>query len=211
MPNRIQLGALIVVIVFLWVVGLWVDGVVLTMEMILPFSFVLGITYVALRGFENLLWRWKWFYPWLVNKPNINGTWKATIHSTWIDPATNQRIAPITSYMVIKQTFSEVYIRLITPESASETLVGRVVHANDGSYEIVCIYRNEPNQGVRERSEIHYGGMRITAGGRYPIRMKARYWTDRSSTGDIDLEERRKKRFVDFETASLEFSDAATE
>ena len=64
-----------------------------------------------------------------MKRPVIDGTWKVQLRSNWKDPiAAGATVAPIEGYMVVRQTFSTLSMRLLTAESHSE-LVGT---------EIVC-------------------------------------------------------------------------
>src|SRR5258708_6999820 len=53
-------------------------------------------------------WRWRGFYPWLVSFPNLNGTWKGFIQTTWINPETGKTPGPIPAILTIKQSFIRV-------------------------------------------------------------------------------------------------------
>src|SRR5216683_1427324 len=74
-----------------------------------PLKFVsLAATIVAtlLVAIANFTWRPLWRkIPGLAKKtfPDLNGTWKGHLLSTWADPATGQQIPPIATTIDIKQ------------------------------------------------------------------------------------------------------------
>jgi len=72
--------------------------------------------------FTNWAWRLPIFKGWLVPFPDLQGTWKGTLQSTWIDPATSQKIQPKDVMLVIKQTFSNISCVMYTDESNSARL-----------------------------------------------------------------------------------------
>lgn len=193
MLSKLQLSAIIALAAFVWGVALWASGVPVTKEMLYVFGTVTSVVGIALLVFDRWVWRLSILHPWFVTVPNLNGTWKAKIQSTWINPDTQQGIPPIEAFLVIRQTHSSLSVRLMTPESSSECCAAKILRASDGIYQAVCIYRNEPQHEVRHRSEVHYGGMRLHIAERYPATIRADYWTDRKTTGDIQMSDRRRK------------------
>ena len=99
--------------------------------------------------------------------------------------------------MVVRQTFSRMSLRLLTPESQSDLLGAEVVRADDGTYRVFGVYRNEPRLGVRERSPIHYGGLVLQVIGSPAVRLTGHYWTDRDTKGEIVLSDRRAAHIDD--------------
>lgn len=187
MLSKIHLSAIIALTALVWAVALWVGNIPVTKEMLYVFGTVTTVVGGVLFVFDRWVWHLGILHPWFVAVPDLNGTWKAKIRSTWINPDTQQGIPPIDAFLVIRQTHSSLSIRLMTPESSSECCAAKVLRADDGIYQAVCIYRNEPKHEVRHRSEVHYGGMRLHIAERYPKSMRADYWTDRKTTGDIQL------------------------
>lgn len=146
-----------------------------------------GIFYII---FSKYLWKIKYFHPWLVPYPNIQGTWVGTLESTWIDPKTGKRIAPIPVQFCIKQDFEHLYISMYTKESSSYSQTARFLEESDKSLMISYTYSNKPEATVRDRSEIHDGAayLRIVEDGE--IILKGEYWTSRKTTGDIKIKKK---------------------
>ncbi len=206
MLSKIHLSVIIALTAVIWGTALWINGIPVTKEMIYVFGTVTAVVGGLLFIFDRWIWHLKILHPWFVAVPDLSGTWKAKIQSTWIDPKTNQGIPPIEAFLVIRQTYSSLSIRLMTPESSSECCAAKILRADDGIYQAVCIYRNEPKHEVRHRSEVHYGGMRLHVSERYPKTMRADYWTDRKTTGDIQLSERSEKLYGSFVEATTEMN-----
>ena len=94
-----------------------------TSALLKPLSTVTTIVVFATLAFDLWLWKIPLLHGWFVKRPVIDGTWKVEIRSNWKNPATGARIGPVEGYMVIRQTFSTLSLRLLTEESSSE-LVG---------------------------------------------------------------------------------------
>ena len=71
-------------------------------------------------------------HGWFLKRPVIEGSWKVEIRSNWKDPATGNAIAPVEGYMVVRQTFSTLSLRLLTAESSSELVGTEIVCSADG-------------------------------------------------------------------------------
>jgi len=156
---------------------------------------------VALWAFNRTLWHWPGIRALGGSTPDLRGTWRTTLRSSWVNPETGATVAPIAAYMAIRQTYSSLSLRLMTPESSSELLSVELLRSTDGSFRVAAIYRNEPKVEVRHRSPIHYGGMLLTVQGESPSRLEGHYWTDRNTRGDIILEARDWRVFSQFEEA----------
>lgn len=161
---------------------------------------------IALAAFDRYLWSWLLLRRLGGSIPDLRGTWKTTLRSSWVNPETSAPAAPIEAYMVVRQTFSTLSLRLMTAESASELLSVQLLRSADETFRVAAIYRNEPKVEVRHRSEIHYGGMLLTIQGDPTSRMEGHYWTDRKTRGDILLEDRDPRIFLTFEEARAAFS-----
>ena len=82
--------------VVIWVAVLFFSGNSLKIgwEAIKKLPDVVTIYVLLVLIFTNWAWRLPIFKGWLVPFPDLQGTWKGTLQSTWIDPATSQKIQP---------------------------------------------------------------------------------------------------------------------
>lgn len=202
MISRLHLSTIIFFATVVWAVLLILNGQSISPQWFHPFSTVVGVLIIGLNIFDRWAWRFPLLHPWFVSQPNLRGTWKTVLHSTWVDPETNQRPDPIEAYVVIRQTFSSLYMRLITRESSSESLAAALVRANDGVWSIVTVYRNTPRAMVLHRSRQHFGGCILNVNGHPPDGLEGQYWTDRDTRGEMQLTARNKRIFDNFTTAS---------
>lgn len=197
MPTRLQITVALAVATIAWGGMLWWQKTPISMEHLAPFTTVVAVLVLVSLAMEHILWRWRPLQGWLFNRPDLRGTWKVTIQSEWIDPATNVRVAPITAYAGISETLSKLQIHLMTPESESCLLAHSIEPTPCGNrFDISIVYSNTPSIELRGvRSERHVGAATIsTHGDRYkPESMTADYWTDRRSVGRMTFEGRVSK------------------
>ena len=144
---------------------------------------------VLLGLFVKFIWKWKIFYNWLVPFPNLNGTWKGYIVSTWIDPETGEKPDPIPVVLSIRQTFSNVSCVMRTKEMQSYSFVsGFVINEESQILRLVYSYDSIPNQNVKERSPQHFGTVVLNVLTQDKRELTGEYWTGRKTIGSINLE-----------------------
>lgn len=152
---------------------------------------VLSIDLVLFGLFVSFLWKLPIFKHWLVPFPNLNGTWKGHIHTTWIDPKTGERPAPIPAILAIKQSFLKVSCVMRTGEMTSRSLVAGFLLDHDNQLKrLYYIYDSNPIEAVKERSPEHSGTMSfdVAEGPRKgEFMLTGSYWTGRKTTGDIEM------------------------
>ncbi|MCX7060706.1 MAG: hypothetical protein NTZ11_07395 [Gammaproteobacteria bacterium] len=198
MIERLHLSVVLMVAAVIWGILLVLNGVVVQVSWLRYASTVTGVLMLMLAVFDIWLWKWTVLQGWFVKRPVVDGTWCVELRSNWKDPTTGKRIAPIPGFMVIRQSFSRMSLRLITAESRSELLGAEVLRADDASYRITGVYRNEPRMSVRHRSQIHYGALVLQVCGKPIVQLEGHYWTDRDTTGELLLTERRAAHVDDF-------------
>jgi hypothetical protein len=189
-PSQIQVSALLLVASVVWGVALLASGTPVGAAFFKPLSTVSGALVLALSAFDLWLWRVPVLQGWFVRRPYLWGTWRVVFRSNWVDPTTGQVISPRIGYMLVRQTFSSIRMRLMTDESTSELLVDDIVIDPDGTFRVFAVYRNESKLEVRERSPIHYGALALTVQGSPAQALVGFYWTDRNTRGDIELTKR---------------------
>jgi hypothetical protein len=205
MLNRLQVSALVVVFAALWGISLVLQGVDVGPELLKPFQQVVGALVILLAAFEHFLWKVPGINGWLVKRPNIGGTWKATFQTSWKHPDTGIVPGPITAFMVVKQTFSNVTMTLLTKESSSHFVADELSVGPDGRFAVFGVYLNEPKAAVRHRSEVHYGALKLTLQGAPVTSIEGVYWTDRLTRGDLRLEERRTRTVDSYQEGAKEY------
>jgi hypothetical protein len=200
-----QLTIILFVAALSWAVLLVLSGVPVHPDLLAPFSQVVGVLVLLLTLYDLWLWKLPPFARWLAKRPVLEGTWRGTVDSRWVNLDTGTSAKEIEAYMVIRQTFSSLSMRLYTAESSSQLLGAEITYARDGLCELSGVYRNEPKTAVRQRSPIHHGAILLQIQGRPVTALKGKYWTDRNSGGDIELLQRNAKHAEDFTSAQALF------
>jgi hypothetical protein len=206
MLTRLHITLLLAAAAAVWTIALIVRGVPVTAELLIPFGIAVSALTLLCVGFNKWCWRYFVFKGWLVQRPWLQGTWRVVLQSSWIDPETNQPIPPINGYIVIHQTFSALILRLYTPESGSASVAASILASEDCLFRVVTTYQNEPSAALRGvRSEIHYGAMLLNVHDDPPQSLSGHYWTDRKTTGTIELSDRKTKLVSSFKDAQALF------
>ncbi|MBX7500646.1 hypothetical protein K3181_04250 [Qipengyuania sp. YG27] len=201
MMTRPQITAFLTLSVTFWVGLLALKGTPLSWEMLAPFGTVVGAVSGVMLLFDAWAWKLPIFRGWLIKRPYVHGTWKVELQSDWVNPETNEGVPTIHCFLVVRQTASQISLRLITEESSSETVSAGVEACSDGTFEISCAYRNKPKSMYRYRSQIHYGAMLLSVESATPTRLEGEYWTDRKTTGSVTLTDRKSKTPMTFNEA----------
>ena len=162
-------------------VGLILNGVAVEAAWARYLSFVPAVVGALVLFFD--LWAWRWLPTWISRRPILAGTWRAQVV-----PASG---APVEGFMVVRQTFSQVSLRLLTEKSASASLTASIRRDPDGVFEVASIYRNRPRLLEQQQSRPHLGGLWLHVGDTAGDRVEGSYWTDRDSKGEVVLHERR--------------------
>ena len=192
--------AILYTAVAVWAVILFLSGQSVSSAVLRPFSMVTSIVVLLSIVFELWLWKLQLLHGWFVKRPVIEGTWRAELRSNWKD-ANGAAIPPIHGYMVIRQTFLNLSLRLLTAESSSYLVGTEIVCSDDGLYCVSGVYRNEPSYENRDRSPIHYGAVWLQVIEKPTQKLEGHYWTDRNTAGELRLTDRQKQKFQDFHSA----------
>lgn len=201
MTSERYIKAIIYSAVLAWTIILYINHEAIHSSWLQPLSTVITVVLYSVMAFDLWLWKIPFLHGWFVKRPVIDGTWKVDIRSNWKGGPGGTAAKPIEGYMVIRQTFSTLSLRLLTEESSSELVGTEIVCSADGLYCISGVYRNEPRFQVRERSPIHYGAVWLRIVEESAPKVLGHYWTDRETAGEIELSSRQKKTFQTFQSA----------
>ena len=191
MLGRTHITLLLALAVVTWAIALWILGLPLTWEDSKPFTLTVSVLTGSAYAFDRWLWKWPVFKGWLVNRPDLQGTWKVLLKSSWTDPETKAQVAPIDCMMTIRQTYSRFSARMFTRESSSFLVAHKIEQQNDGIFQLFGTYQNTPDIALRgKRSEIHYGALLLEIQGDPPKSLAGHYWTDRGTKGSLELRDR---------------------
>jgi hypothetical protein len=165
-------------------------------------SLVVMVISTGMVTIASAVWRrvWKRF-PIVGRKffPDLTGTWAGELVSTWTSPATGAGIAPIPVTIWIRQGLFSTSIKLCSAESTSySTRCLLEADREMGRFRFWYSYDNDPRGQHRHRSAPHEGVAWLELDiDTDPERLVGCYYTDRKTSGDIDV--RRLKSTVDTE------------
>jgi len=211
MLTRLHISSFIGLTIAIWLLALWFQGMpVLSADFVKPFGTVVGVITLIVTVFNKYMWSWKIFKGWYVTRPDLRGTWKVELNSSWINPETGEETPPIYGYAVIRQSLTFLSLRLMTRESPRSVLVAHSIEQqeDDDLFKLVGVYRNEPKielQGVR--SEIHHGSFALEIHGSPVKELEGHYWTDRATKGGMKLVGRVDKLYSTYEQAEREIGN----
>jgi len=203
--ERLHITVFVGIAALIWLIVLLCQGTPISWAHARPFGIVVSSLVSLGLLFEFVLWRQPWLHGWFFKRPDLRGTWRIELQSSYVRPETNERVPMIECYMGVKQTLSMLQMHLMTPESESWFIASHVRPSPSGSgFQVIGVYTNEPNVHLRDEriSEIHQGAIIVeTHGpGLRPTTLTAKFWTDRKTTGTMDFTSRIDKvctRFVD--------------
>lgn len=182
----LQLGSLVTI----WVLILLASGAELKINWEAVKKLPEVVTLYSLLYLLFTLWAWRLpiFQGWLVPFPDLQGTWAGVLQSTWNGSNTPQPKLPVPIVIAIKQSFSSISCVMYSRESTSLSASAQLLRQEDElPLRLSFTYHNHPRANVRERSEMHYGAaiLRVVT---HPERMlEGQYWTDRKTTGDLQV------------------------
>lgn len=154
-------------------------------EWLSPIGPAVTVAGTLLWLFDRYLWRWPGICK-LAGRPVLNGTWHGELASDWVDPRTKQRIPPDPDiFLVIRQRFWHVSVRLLTKESESASMGAAFEKGADGVHQLVYVYANTPRPEVRHRSQLHYGAVVLGAPRDRKQGLEGSYFTDRKTVGEM--------------------------
>ena len=212
MLSRLHISSFIGLTIAVWLIALWAQGMpVLSWAFIKPSSIVVGVISFIVIIFKKYVWAWSICRGWYVKRPDIRGTWKVELRGSWVDPNTGNGIEPIIGYAVVRQTLTNLSLRLMTTESRSKLIAHSIDQEEDGLFRLAGIYRNEPRielQGVR--SDIHYGAFSLEIHGQPVESLEGHYWTDRETRGVMMLHNRKLNLYETYEKAREAFGAKGT-
>lgn len=149
---------------------------------------VVSIDLLLVAIFSSYLWRWRIFHSWLVPFPNLNGTWKGFIQTTWVDPITNERPSRIPAILTIKQSFFKISCIMRTAEMSSRSIIADFILDKDNQVKkLSYTYDSNPIATVKERSQQHMGTMIFDIIITPKQKMNGEYWTGRKTTGLVEM------------------------
>lgn len=135
-------------------------------------------------GLSVLYYKWLWRFNPLEDVPKLHKNYDGFLYSTY-DGLTRK------VELRINQTLFKSSVIMITNESTSKSISSNICSDND-EVKLIYTYLNVPRAKVRGESKMHYGTCILDVSNTKKI--VGQYFTDRKSTGDIELEVKLKAK-----------------
>lgn len=176
-----------------------------------PFSAAITVSALAVLAHEHLIWKCGIFGFRLVKVADYSGVWKVRFQSSYKDEETGLQIGPLFGFAQIDQTATTFCMRLFTEEARSESFAYSIKLENN-VFQLSIVYRNTPSIVVRaEESRMHNGSAIFESRGFKPTLLEGEYWTERMTTGEMRLYEKKKGGIVSYEQGLKLFNMSATD
>lgn len=150
-------------------------------------AYLPALAALLVLAFDLWIWKWKGIHR-LVGRARIDGCWLGAL-----TPSTASQIpeggnrGPIPAALLIEQTYWSVSVTLMTAESRSVSTSAAIEALSRQQAVLAYTYANTPKAQHRHRSQPHVGASRFTITGREPSVMTGSYWTDRLTTGGMEM------------------------
>lgn len=205
--NKTTVSILLIIAIAVWGGFLWVLGIELSWDHVQPYSLTLAAITSCIWLFDRYIWR-IWPIRKLVRRPDLNGTWRVSLQSSYQVSGSKKSVAAVNGFAVVRQTFSSLSIRLMTEHAESFLVASSFDIQADGTTFVYGAYQSDPSIHLRSGiSEIHYGSFRYKVIGRPPNQLNGHYWTDRNTNGSISLTNRKNVFFDSFNEATSSWDD----
>jgi hypothetical protein len=204
--DTLKIKAAVWYLAVVWASLLLLSGGTVSAGFFEPVSKVAAAAVILMFAFDRWIWRWRLLHGWFVKRPNLHGTWVTELTSSWVDPVSGERVPPTVGYLVVRQTFSRLSMRLLTEKSASRLRGAEIATDGDGLYEVTAVYSNDPKFVTRDGNPGHNGAFILSVRGNPPAAMEGHYWTDRSTHGGMRADNRVPRVFDSVEEARAAYS-----
>jgi hypothetical protein len=150
---------------------------------------VVTVDLILIGLFVKWGWKLRIFRGWLVPFPNLNGSWTGMIYSDWIDPQTGKKARPIPVMLTVNQSFFHISCVMITKEMESFSYAeGFLIDPDRQIKQVAYSYTSKPRLSLIERSAPHDGTTVFKIIEKPKLKLEGRYWTERSTIGEIVLD-----------------------
>ena len=124
--ERLHVTAFVVIAAFVWWVVLLFQSTPVSWDHARPFSIVISVLVGLGLLLELFLWRKPWLHGWFVKRPDLRGTWRVELQSSYVRPVDcpqegcseqlpkGERVPLIVCYMGVEQTLSSLQMHLMT-------------------------------------------------------------------------------------------------
>src|SRR6266540_6888152 len=115
--GQIYVVAALTVLVF--AVGIILSGATVESSWLRFYSYAVMVGVVALALWNQWIWRLPLAQRFNSVPRDINGTWKGTLETQWVDPDGGRSPSSKPAYLVVRQTASSIAVTMLTDEMRS--------------------------------------------------------------------------------------------
>ncbi len=139
----------------------------------------------------QFLWRPVWRLAPVLNRwvfPDLHGTWRGELLSTWVDPETGEGPGPVAATLTVALGWFDVSVRMETDKMRSFS--NRVFLEREKGTNVFRVwygYRHDPTPASRPGNPPHDGMAYLEHDADNPDRLRGRYYTNRETTGEFTL------------------------
>ena len=187
----------------MWFGLLWVAGQPISLSGLGLFDWIPSVILLVVGLFDRFAWHWP-VVKRLCRVLDARGTWRGELLSTW-KGEDGKTLPPIKCFLVIRQTYFAIWVRLLSEQSASLTISAEIARAPDGVTTLVAVYKNIPRMSLRATSPIHFGAFFVELQGDPVAGIVGHYWTDRLTGGEMTFRQRANKLASSFQEAAALF------
>ena len=199
--EKIVIWLILGISISVWMIVLQIQGVKVEgiWEAVKYVPDVISIDVIIFMIFAKWMWKLPIFQGWLISFPVIEGTWEGTIKSTWINPKSKKPSKSLKAFLVVRQSLFNISCTLFTKEMKSVSLAAEfIIDDQNGSKKIIYSYTSTPKVEFRDSSIVHDGTANLEIIMSPIQKLTGEYWTNRKTTGQIDLKFKSKKLIEDF-------------
>lgn len=159
---------------------------------------VVTIDLLVVALFVKWGWKLRIFRGWLVSFPNLNGSWIGYIYSDWQNPKTGEKPPPIPVMLTVNQSFFHISCMMRTSEMESASYSEAfLINPERQIKNVAYSYTSKPRLSLNERSIPHDGTAVFKIIEKPKKKLVGRYWTERLTKGEIDLQYHSKELLDD--------------
>jgi hypothetical protein len=133
----------------------------------------------------------------LSKRPNLQGTWKATLHYQWPDGTPTQTKD---CFINIRQTYSTVTVDMHFDISDSHSRSAAIVETN-GQRSLWWSYLSIAHSLEQVDNPPHRGGAELNISLKPRLSLAGDYWTERKTRGRVTTSGRSKQFYDDYQSA----------
>jgi hypothetical protein len=127
--------------------------------------------------------RWLWHWPGirrLARRPVLHGTWKAELKTSF----TTRKDEVIEAYLVIRQTYSTIYVDMLFDRSQSTCMSGDLVLEN-GRCILYYVFRSDKQTLERDENPPARGAAQLTVAAKPSPHLEGDYWMEHGTHGHV--------------------------